>query len=59
MSYKAKRAIQGGDSYGTWREGRQVSPERINGHTLTYGLVRGVVMWRGSVHVTPDGKVVE
>lgn len=32
--YAAKRAAQGGDSYGTWREGRRISPERIAGKVI-------------------------
>lgn len=35
-SYGEKRRIQGGDSYGHWKEGVQTSPERINGKTLRY-----------------------
>jgi hypothetical protein len=33
-SYADKRATQGGDSYGTWREGKRLSPERIAGKVI-------------------------
>lgn len=33
-SYAAKRATQGGDSYGTWRDGKRLSPERIAGRVI-------------------------
>jgi hypothetical protein len=45
MTYKAKRAIQGGDMYGAWREGVQVASERINGRTLSYNARKGE--WNG------------
>ncbi len=33
--YAQKRARQGGDSYGTWRDGKRLSPERIAGRTIS------------------------
>lgn len=33
-SYADKRAHQGGDFYGVWREGRRISPERIAGRMI-------------------------
>lgn len=37
--YLARKQRNGGaDAYGTWREGRLVTPERIAGHTVTAQL---------------------
>lgn len=32
--YAAKRAARGGDSYGTWRDGKRQNPERIAGKVI-------------------------
>lgn len=32
--YAAKRERQGGDSYGTWRDGKRQSPERVAGKVI-------------------------
>jgi hypothetical protein len=40
-SYGEKRRINGGDSYGTWKDGVQITPERINGNRLTYDHLKG------------------
>lgn len=33
--YATKRARQGGDTYGVWRDGRRQSPERVNGRVIS------------------------
>lgn len=41
QSYGEKRRINGGDSYGTWKDGVQLNSERINGRVLTYNHRKG------------------
>lgn len=41
MTYKAKRQLNGGDSYGTWKDGRQLNADRINGRNLHYNHQTG------------------
>lgn len=36
MTYSEKRRVNGGDSYGRWKDGVQINPERINGRVLRY-----------------------